>query len=542
MPAFPVTISDCATLEANTVENPSWLGPVLDADQVYRYPGVPTSGSWSGVYRDLMRFRSSADIDATRAVLRQRIWQSTSMIAGGYDRETVDGDHTVYEVDMPYWLTTSRCWLYRSTVERTGTLLIVHGGHDNHGPEHSALIPIRTEALAAGHDVLVVSMPGQSVNSTPGPYPYLDVFNGVVASHQNLPLWNRRFLNQTWVNAQFGVPPESVFHVFYAPVHRMINAIGGNYDRIAMTGLSGGASTTIRCAALDTRIQAAYAVAGGGCVPRFAYYQTALDFGDNEDQDKTWFGPGANSVPGDDGTGANEEETLVMMVSGNRRGLIVVNDNDPVAFGSVDISLYKEAAEYEARAIGDGRLIVHLDNNNTHSWSAATRAYILADLERLMPSNTTAAAVREAMLTAVEGITPAIESSTPFRRFREQAPGDFRDWAEKHPGQCLRRVSIRSVGSQRSALVSSTLSEETSDTFEVVVAYQASNRFGSAAELDDVIEADQKQIHRVIGPPGYASFSAPATVIHQDNWERENAPGVVFAVIRYRVDWFRGLT
>jgi dienelactone hydrolase len=369
--SFPVAITDCATLEANTVENPSWLGPTLDLDMVYRYPGVPTSGSWSGTYRDLMAFRDATDIDAARAELRTRIWQSTGMVTGTYDRLSTVGDHDEYEVDMPYWRTTSRCWLYRATVSRTGTLLIVHGGHDNHGPEHAALIPIRQEALAAGHDVLVVSMPGQSVNAAPGPYPHDGVFNGVVASHQNLPLWNRRYLNHTFVNVAFGVPPESAYHAFLAPVHRMINALAGDYDRVAMTGLSGGASTTLKCAALDPRIAAAYAVAGGGCVPRFAYYQTPGDFGDNEDQDRTWLEV------------ANEEETLTMIASGGRRALVVIGDNDPVAFANVDVSLFKAAAEYEAAFLANGRLSIYLDDNNAHSWSSNVRGLILADLATL---------------------------------------------------------------------------------------------------------------------------------------------------------------
>lgn len=372
--AYPVTIKNCEALEANTVENPSWLGPTLDLDMVYRYPGMPTTGSWSGVYRDLMSFRSAADITAARSALRTRIWQSTDMIGGTYNRVATVGDHVEYEIDMPYWFTTSRCWLYHTSATATGTLLIVHGGHDNHGPLHPALLDIRTEALAAGHDVLVVSMPGQSVNAAVGPYPYSGV-NGVVASHQNLPTWNRRFLNQVYVNATFGTPPESAFHVFYAPVHRMINAIGGNYDRIAMTGLSGGASTTIRCAALDERISAIYPVAGGGCVPRFAYYTNPLDFGDNEDQDRTWLEL------------ANEEETLVMIASSGRRALVFLNSDDPVYAGTVDVTKYAGAVSHEAKEIAGGVVCVHVETNSSHSWAAATRARILSDIASLGTSS-----------------------------------------------------------------------------------------------------------------------------------------------------------
>jgi hypothetical protein len=331
---------------------------------------MPTTGSWSGIYRDLMRFRSHADIERARATLRRHIWQSEGMLTGGFDRFSQEDGYEAYEVDMPYWCTTSRVRLYRTQVTPSGWLLIVHGGHDNHGPDHAALVPIRQDALAAGHDVLVVSMPGQSVNVPAGPYPFLETVNGVVAAHGNLPLWNRRYANETWVNVQFGVPPESALHAFIAPVHRMINAIGGDYDRIAITGLSGGATTVIRCAALDPRIVATYAVSGSGVCPRYVYYPTAGNYGDYEDADCLWLDV------------ANEEETLTMIASGGRRALVVLNLGDPVCFGDIDLELYAPAAVYEAEAVGGGRLRFLLDDNPTHTWSAACRARILHDLAR----------------------------------------------------------------------------------------------------------------------------------------------------------------
>jgi len=154
---------------------------------------------------------------------------------------------------------------------------------------------------------------------------------------------------------------------------------------------------------------------------------------------------------------------------------------------------------------------------------------------------TTAGAIRDVMLAAVEAKTPTVESGTPFLAFREQV--DFREWAAQHPDACLRRVSIRNLGSQEPAAVTNTLTEETSDTFEVIVAYPSNHRFGGKARtsLDDAIEADQIAIHATIGPPGYASLAAAATVLHQESWSRETAGSATLAVITYRVDYYRSL-
>jgi len=155
---------------------------------------------------------------------------------------------------------------------------------------------------------------------------------------------------------------------------------------------------------------------------------------------------------------------------------------------------------------------------------------------------TTAGAIRSVMLTAVEALTPTSHSGDPFRAWRERMP--LMDWAPEHADQCLRRVSIRNEGSQEPAAITDTLTEETSDTFEIVVAYPTNHRFGEKAltSLDDVIEEDTTKIHATIGPPGYASLAAAATVLHQTPWSREERDGVTFAVITYRVDYYRSLT
>lgn len=143
------------------------------------------------------------------------------------------------------------------------------------------------------------------------------------------------------------------------------------------------------------------------------------------------------------------------------------------------------------------------------------------------------------MIDLLEVVTPSIHAGTPFRAHRETQP--FRVWAEQHAATCLRRFSIRYLGDFAPATVSNMVVEETSDTFEVVIAYPTSGRFGAdiMTSLDDAVFSDQVQVHAAIGPPGYQSLEAQATVISEEGWTREEGDQVTFAVIRYRVDFYR---
>jgi hypothetical protein len=150
---------------------------------------------------------------------------------------------------------------------------------------------------------------------------------------------------------------------------------------------------------------------------------------------------------------------------------------------------------------------------------------------------TTAAAVRDAMLTLVEAITPAVHAQTRFERWREQV--DFRTWAEQHPDACLRRVSI-AYGNRSPAAVANTLVEENAWPFEVTIAYPTSHRFGTDGrnDLRDTITSDLRQIYRTIGPPGYASLTASATVL-DDGDGFEIGDSVSFGVQRFNVQFYR---
>jgi hypothetical protein len=153
---------------------------------------------------------------------------------------------------------------------------------------------------------------------------------------------------------------------------------------------------------------------------------------------------------------------------------------------------------------------------------------------------TTAAAIRNAMLLLVKAITPATHAQQKFDLYREHS--DFRANMLEHPASCLRKVSIRNLNDRGAPAVTTGSVEEVSETFEVVVAYPMDGRHGSkfVTSVDDVISSDINQIHHVLH---VANSPAGATVLRlTDDREIDEQAGVVFAVIRYRVDYYWSLT
>jgi hypothetical protein len=153
---------------------------------------------------------------------------------------------------------------------------------------------------------------------------------------------------------------------------------------------------------------------------------------------------------------------------------------------------------------------------------------------------TTAGAIRDAMIELVRDITPAKHATQKFNPYREMS--DFRTWATATPAQCLRRYSIRNLNDRGAPAVTTGSVEEVSETFEVVVAYPMDGRHGSKflTGLDDAISSDINQIHHVLH---VANSPSGATVLRlTDDREIDEQAGVVFAVIRYRVDYYWSLT
>lgn len=126
-------------------------------------------------------------------------------------------------------------------------------------------------------------------------------------------------------------------------------------------------------------------------------------------------------------------------------------------------------------------------------------------------ATTTAAAIRDRIVTVIEGLVPSSLSSSRFLEHRNERDGDFEPWAEAHPTAALRRFRVWDTGAWEPPLVSSVDVEERTVTFSLLVAYPHSHRYGSANATDRlrVMDEDRQAIYKAIGPVGMANFSPP---------------------------------
>ena len=122
---------------------------------------------------------------------------------------------------------------------------------------------------------------------------------------------------------------------------------------------------------------------------------------------------------------------------------------------------------------------------------------------------TTAAAIRDRISAVITALTPTVLSGDTFRESRNEYEGDFKKWAKAHASASLRRFQVRDSGKDGPAKSSNTTEEYRFITWQVLVAYPTTHRYGAQAglDLDDVKSADQHQIETAIGMRGGANFT-----------------------------------
>lgn len=153
----------------------------------------------------------------------------------------------------------------------------------------------------------------------------------------------------------------------------------------------------------------------------------------------------------------------------------------------------------------------------------------------------TTAAIRLVFVQLVAAITPTMHARDRFDLYRED--DDLRAHARGHARGCFRKFSIRSRGDTRPPAVSNATQELVTQTFEVVVAYERSMRFGGEAQLDDVITEDLRLVRGTIGATGFPQ-SYPAhrdlCLVLSPTLDRiEMEPAVAFGVLELDVEFWR---
>lgn len=160
---------------------------------------------------------------------------------------------------------------------------------------------------------------------------------------------------------------------------------------------------------------------------------------------------------------------------------------------------------------------------------------------------TTAASIRDRMITVIGELTPTILTGTKFRAYRNEGNGVFVDWASANPAAAFRRFSVRDMGEDDAPATSSMTEEWRQVIFQVVVAYTQSHRAGpqNALDRDDAMSADQHLIENAIGWRGGVNFadSYPNATFIKAGYsvQRLIADPVDFLVIRQPMGFYRSV-
>lgn len=182
------------------------------------------------------------------------------------------------------------------------------------------------------------------------------------------------YLKLTWCDAIKFLSPESGHPVkyFIEPVIIALNYIMRDYDysSVSMVGISGGGWTTTLAAAVDTRIQKSFPVAGS--YPIFLRSESRRDWGDWE-----------QTVP-EIYTTANYLELYILGAAGlGRKQVQVINQYDICCFAGTKSETYKDIVRELVSRLEPGEFDLFLDvEQRRHEVSNNAMEMIIAEIKR----------------------------------------------------------------------------------------------------------------------------------------------------------------
>ena len=142
-----------------------------------------------------------------------------------------------------------------------------------------------------------------------------------------------------------------------------------NYSSVSMVGISGGGWTTTLAAAVDTRIEKSFPVAGS--YPLYLRSNSPRDWGDYE-----------QNVPQLYKTVNYLELYILGSYGENRKQLQVINQFDPCCFAGTKWQTYKDIVRALTHELGAGEYDLFLDDSHrAHIISPLAMKRILAELE-----------------------------------------------------------------------------------------------------------------------------------------------------------------
>ncbi len=210
------------------------------------------------------------------------------------------------------------------------------------------------EFLDNGYSVVAFSMPLKGLNNQP-----IIKVPGIgkvkLLKHRHM-----RFLNP-----KDGHP----IKYFIEPVIMVINYLEKNYDysSVSMVGISGGGWTTTMVAALDTRLEKSFSVAGSYPI----HLRIDIDWGDYEQNYRELYQI------------VNYLELYVLAAYGaNREHLQIINKYDPCCFAGTRWEAYKDIIKTLVHQLGEGEYDLFMDDSHReHTTSPVTMKQILNALD-----------------------------------------------------------------------------------------------------------------------------------------------------------------
>jgi hypothetical protein len=291
-----------------------------------------------------VRVRTAGQVAETREALLRYVFDAPTLVA---DRPESLGDGR-YRVRLGLGL-ESDVRLLRSRAPN-GRLVLYHAGHAAFGQPDDRVVDAFVER---GYDVLVFDMPLVGVNSKP-----------VVVDLPNGPVTISRHDHMAFLDP---MTPGSPIRYFLEPVIVMLNEFEDVYDDITMIGVSGGGWTTTLAAAIDTRIDRSYPIAG--TLPLAVHFAREDAWGDWEQTVPTLYA-------------IADYVDLYVLGAHQRRQMQVLNEFDPCCFSGDHRAVYERQVQAAIEDSGAGSFEVLLDSDNRqHSLSPMALDAIITEME-----------------------------------------------------------------------------------------------------------------------------------------------------------------
>lgn len=241
--------------------------------------------------------------------------------------------------------------VYRNPSSGKGAMIVSAGhGHIGTYPPYQ---PSIAYLVASGYEIWTVDMPLSGLN--PGPVVVNDPTLGMVQirTHDDMQVLK--------------TPSFNPLRVFLEPVTAIVDDLTSRgVTNIAAMGLSGGGWTVALYSALDTRILAAYSVAGSMPIYTRSWSPPHNALGDWEQREIPALG--------------TDYLTLYVLAAQGRRFVAIHNVNDDCCFGGWVAAHYTSAVNAAVASVG-GSYGVQFDSTaTTHTISPWAHNWIWADL------------------------------------------------------------------------------------------------------------------------------------------------------------------